>query len=206
MSGARRPFGAAPNRRSVKFTSSVLGASALGAGFGAATSLSNGFASPFEPDSFARVASLVLDAGWAWAGLAVVAGWLAGAPARGAVAGALALIAATSAYFGMDSIIREEPFAWYWPELLRWWLASVVFGPGLGAVGAYMRRPGVRGLLAGLTVPAGATVQMLVLPPGAETPIETPAMKWARLIVVAAAAVGAAVVLTRFFAERRRRS
>jgi hypothetical protein len=68
---------AASNRRSVKFTSSVLGGLPIGAGFGAATSLSTGFASPFEPDSFAHVASLVLDAGWAWAGLAMVAGWLA---------------------------------------------------------------------------------------------------------------------------------
>jgi hypothetical protein len=38
---------------------------------------------------------------------------LADARARGAVAGVLALVAATTAYYGMDSILRQEPFAWY---------------------------------------------------------------------------------------------
>lgn len=65
----------------------------------------------------------------------MVAGWLAGAPARGAVAGVLALIAATTVYYGVDSIVGEGQFAWYWPELVRWWLASVVCGSVLGTVG-----------------------------------------------------------------------
>jgi hypothetical protein len=190
----------------VKGTSSVAGACALGAGFGAATSLSNGFASPFEPDSFARIASVVLDAAWAWGGLAVVAGRLAAAPARGALAGAIALIAATTVYYGTDSIVRQEPLALYWSEMFRWWLASLIVGSALGGVGAYVGRPGLLGLFAGLTIPVVATVQMIVLPPGAGGPVVTPAMSWARLLVLVAAAVGAAAVIIRFLlAERRRR-
>jgi hypothetical protein len=190
----------------VKLMRSGLGACALGSGFGATTSLSNRFDSQVEPDSFARVASLVLDAGWAWAALAVVAGWLAAAPARGAVAGVVALLAATTVYYGTDSVIGDDPLAWYWPELLRWWLASLVGGSVLGAIGAFGRRPGVLGLLAGLTIPIGATVQMIVSPPGPGGQLATPAENWARLIVLATAAVGAAAVITRFgLGERRRR-
>jgi len=190
----------------VRFLSTGLGACALGSGFGAATSLSNGFDSQVEPDSLARVASLVLDAGWAWAALAVVAGWLAAAPARGALAGVLALLAATTVYYGTDSIIGDDPLAWYWPELLRWWLASLVGGSALGTIGAFGRRPGVLGLLAGLTIPIGATAQMIVSPPGPEGQLATPAESWARLIVLATAAVWAAAVITRFgLGERRRR-
>jgi hypothetical protein len=191
----------------VKLLRTVLGACALGSGFGAATSLSNRFDSQVEPDSFARVASLVLDAGWAWAALAVVAGWLAGTPARGAVAGVLALIAATTVYYGMDSLTGGDTLAWYWPEMLRWWSASVVFGSVLGALGSFGRRPGVLGLLAGLTIPIGATVQMIVDPPGPGGQFATPAENWARLIVLAAAAVGTTAVITRFgLGERQRRT
>ena len=192
-----------------KFTSSVIGACALGAGFGAVTSFSNDLSSPFEGGDVvgvARVASLILGAAWAWAAVAVVAGWLARTPARGAVAGALALIAATTAYYVMDSINRQEPLVWYWPEMLRWWLASVICGPLLGGVGAYIGRPGAPGLLAGLAIPVCATLQLLLLPPGAGSPTETAAMNWARIIVVVTAALGAAAVVARFLLAERSRS
>ena len=76
----------------------------------------------------ATVMSVILDVGWAWAALAVAAGWLAGTPARGALAAVLALLAATTAYYALDSVLRQEPFALYWPELQRWWLASLPSG------------------------------------------------------------------------------
>jgi hypothetical protein len=116
------------------------------------------------------------------------------------------LIAATTVYYGVDSVIQDGSLAWSWPELLRWWLASVVCGSVLGTVGAYDRRPGVLGLLTGLTIPIGATVQMVVDPPGPGGQIATPAESWARLIVLTAAAVGAAAVIARFgLGERQRR-
>jgi hypothetical protein len=95
------------NVSAVKVVSTVVGACALGSGFGAITSLSNRLDSQVEPDSFARVASLVMDAGWAWAALAVVAGGLFASPARGAVAGVLALFAATTVYYSVDSFVRD---------------------------------------------------------------------------------------------------
>ncbi|MET9342752.1 hypothetical protein [Nonomuraea sp. NPDC003804] len=112
------------------------------------------------------------------------------AMARGAVAGVLTLIAATAAYYCLDSVLRDEPLSWYWPETVRWWVASVLFGTPLGAVGASIRRPGLAGLLAKLTVPVGAAVQMVVLPPRESDLIATPLVVWA----AAAMAIGFSVV------------
>jgi hypothetical protein len=201
--------------RGVKLMSSGVGVLALGAGFGAVTSLVNDVSSPYGVvgtrlvkagwawvSKVAEVPSLLLDVGWAWAGLAVAVGWLAGARVRGAAAGVLALIAATAAYACMDSVLREEPLDWYWRNTLFWWLASVVFGPVLGAVGASIRRPGVIGLLAGLTVPVGAIVQMIFQPPGWGL-IVHPAAIWARVIVWVAATLSIGVIVTRFLAAKQ---
>ena len=179
---------------------------AVGGGYGAATSLINDVSSPYGTIGgrmadtgwqwAAEVASHLLGVGWGWAGLAMVAGWLAGTGARGAAAAVLALLAATTAYYGTHSVLRQEPFVWYWREmLLLWWPASVVLGPALGAVGASIGRPGVVGLLAGLTLPVGATAQTIWL---YEPMVATPAEDCARVIVWVAAAAGAGVVIARF--------
>ncbi|MFF3445052.1 hypothetical protein [Streptosporangium sp. NPDC002721] len=147
----------------MKVIRGAAGALALGAGFGTATSLvkevSYGMAgSPLVDVGWAwvvkvaEVASLLLDVGWAWAALAVAVavGWLVGACTRGAVAGVLALIVATVAYYCVESALGGQPLAWQWRVMLHWWLASLLFGPVLGAVGAVIRHPGVIGLLARL--------------------------------------------------------
>ena len=148
----------------------------------------------------AEVASKLLDAGWAWAGLAIVVGWLAGSILRGAVTGVLALLAATVAYFVIDYSIQMEGLVWIsvwgWNEMYFWGLASLILGVPLGVVGANIRRPGVIGLLAGLTLPVGATVQMIWLT--GIGPEADPAMDWARMVVWVAAAVGAGVIIARF--------
>lgn len=184
---------------------------ALGVGFGATASFSNSVGSPGRtvPTGWARVAevaSLLLGAGWAWAALAVAAGWLVGAKVRGAGAGIAALIAATTTYYGLDSVLRGEPLALYRAEMLLWCVVSLVIGSALGVVGASIRRPGVIGLIAGLTVPVGAAVQMAVLPPGFNGYIANPEAVWARLIVWVAAALSVAIVMNRFLAERFQRS
>ena len=104
----------------------VVLALAIGAGFGAATSLLNSVSSVYGIGSrlvdthwvwvvgVASVASKLFDAGWAWAALAVAAGWLAGNGPRGTLAGMLALLAATAAYFGMDAVLRDNSLAWFW--------------------------------------------------------------------------------------------
>ncbi|MET9429931.1 DUF6518 family protein [Streptomyces sp. NPDC003036] len=133
-----------------------------GAAFGAATSVVNALSSPYVElgaplaDSVwgdaAKVLSLLLDVGWAWAALAVVMGYAAATPARGAAAGALALLAATTTYYLTDSLILGDPLASYAGDLGLWSMASVLFGPVLGVAGATVGSPGVTGLLAGLTV------------------------------------------------------
>jgi hypothetical protein len=137
----------------------------------------------------AEFAGLILDAGWAWAATAVLVGWLVTSQgyARGALAGGLALVSATAAYYGTDLLF--DGGGW-WGSATRYWLiGSVVFGLPLGAAGALIRRPGLVGVAAALLVPAGAAVQMALLPPPADSRMADPV----RLTVWIAALV--AVVL-----------
>ncbi|MFF4774261.1 hypothetical protein ACFY05_15500 [Microtetraspora fusca] len=200
----------------------ILTALAVGAGFGAATSLVNALSdsyADFESRAYttsgwsiAEIVSVLLDSGWAWAGLAVAVGWLITraregrppAPAwGGALAGALALLAATAAYSIVDTIRSGGQLPWYTSEPPLWWVASVVFGAPLGAVGACVKRPGAIGLLARLTVPVGAAVQMVVLPPGRNEVVQA----IGRTVVWTAAAVSVGFIVVRFLlVERRRRS
>ncbi|GGP09663.1 hypothetical protein LDL08_25120 [Nonomuraea glycinis] len=197
----------------------VVSVLAVGGGFGAATSLVNAISGSFadlESRAYttsgwsgAEIASTLLDSGWAWAGLAVAAGWLVTrteesrpvALAQGAAAGVLALLAATAAYSIVDTIRSGGRFPWYESEVVRWF-ASVTFGGPLGCVGACVRRPGVIGLLARLTVPVGAAVQMVVLLPGRNEVIEA----IGKTVVWMAAAVSIGFVVARFLLVRRRRS
>jgi hypothetical protein len=121
------------------------------------------------------------------------------------VAGVLALAAATAAYYGMDSVLRHEAFSLMWYQLRFWWAASAVLGLVLGAVGSRIGRPGLTGLLAGLTVPIGAAVEAALLPhyPGGSA--AAIALDWARLFIRAAAGTSAAVVLIQAAVTRRRR-
>ncbi|MGW0478967.1 hypothetical protein [Nonomuraea sp. NPDC003214] len=196
----------------------LLSALAVGAVFGAATSLANAAATltldlesaeaTARGWSIMEIVSLLLDAGWAWAGLGVLAGWRAargGAPtgrrlARGAVAGVVALLAATAAYYITDTIVHDVPSGSYAHDTVYWWVASALFGPVLGAVGACAGQPGVIGMLARLTVPVGAAVQMAVLPPG-RNDVLTNIGQW---VVWTAAAVAAGLVIAHVLRVRRR--
>ncbi|MFB7007972.1 MULTISPECIES: hypothetical protein [unclassified Streptomyces] len=185
----------------------TMGALAAGAGFGAATSLINALSSPYGElgaplrgtvwAGAAKVLSLLVDAGWSWAALAVAVGWLAGTPVRGALVGALALIAATGAYYVTDAFASGAE-----TEMARWGVAAVPLGLVLGAVGAAIRRPGLIGLLAALTVPVGAAVQMVVLPPRPH-PTLTTTIVLAEVIVWTGAVFTAGWVVHRFWAARR---
>ncbi|MER5625709.1 hypothetical protein ABT061_32190 [Streptosporangium sp. NPDC002544] len=201
----------------MKIIRSAVGVLTLGAGFGAALSLVKDVSSPggmigrrsvdagwVWVGKAAEVVSLLLDVGWAWAALAVTVGWLVGGLIRGASTGVLALIAATAAYYCVESAFTGVPLAWQWRLMLSWWLASMLFGPILGAVGASIGRPGVIGLLARLTVPVGAIVEMTFLPPQIFL-IGRPTASWALVIVWTAAAASIGVILIRFLAAVRRR-
>ncbi|MER6170312.1 hypothetical protein [Streptosporangium sp. NPDC001681] len=201
----------------MKIIRSMVGVLTLGAGFGAITFLTKDASSPggmigrrlVDADwawvvKVAEVASLLLDVGWAWAALAVAAGWLVGGLIRGAAAGTLALIAATAAYYCAKFALAEVPLAGQWSLMRYWWFASVLFGPMLGAAGASIRHPGVIGLFARSTVPIGAIVQMTFLPPRIFL-IGRPEAAWALVIVWTAAAVSIGVILIRFLAAVRHR-
>ena len=183
-----------------------------GLGFGAVTSLVNALSSPYAElgaplagtvwAKAAKVLSLLMDAGWAWAALAVGMGWLAGTWARGALGSALALIAASVAYFVTDAFVLGAPLASFAAEAVIWLVAGLLFGPILGAVGAAIRQPGLIGLLAALAVPMGAAAQMVVMPPRPHVTL-TPAIVLAETIVWMAAALGACWAVHRFRATRR---
>ena len=188
----------------------------LGVGFGAANSVINDVSSPYGElggrlvragwtgvVDAAEVGSLLVDVGWAWAAVAVAAGWLAGSVGRGAAAGAVSLIAATAGYYVTDSLLRDESLGGYVGEARYWMLASLLFGPLLGAVGASLVRSGVTGLLACLIVPVGALVQTFFLRPGLASS-GRPAAVWALAIVFAAAVASISLAVTRFVTERSR--
>jgi Family of unknown function (DUF6518) len=192
-------------------------AAALGAVFGATTSLVNDLSSPFGElghrlvgtrwtwvTQVAELGSLLLDVGWAWAAVAVGAGWLAGAIGRAMAAGAVSLLAATTTYYVTDSLLRHESLVGYAGEARYWWVASLTLGPFLGAVGASLVRTGAVGLLAGLIVPVGALVQTFVIQPGLASS-SRPAAAWALVIVSVAALAGIGLVVARFVSQRSRR-
>jgi len=104
----------------------------------------------------AEFLSFLLDTGWAWAALAVLAGWLVARRRGGgitvpALAGCVALAAATVADYGLNALFDDA--ALQVPATTFWLSRSVVLGPILGAAGALTRRPDLVGILTGLLVP-----------------------------------------------------
>ncbi len=190
--------------------------------YGAATSLVNAVAqSSVDLDSreattngwsIAEILSVLLDSGWAWAGLAVLAGaWATQSGlsafgsrilARGAVAGVLPLLAATGSYYALDTIIHDDPVTSYAVDTAFWWTMALLLGPILGVIGACARRPGVIGVLAQMAVPVGAAVQMVVMPPGRNGVITTIG-QW---VVWTSSAVIIGVVVVRFLGVQRQRN
>ncbi|MFF8315986.1 hypothetical protein ACF06V_02340 [Streptomyces bobili] len=190
----------------------TVGGLAAGCGFGSVTSLANALSSPYVElgtrfagtvwGGTAKVLSLLMDAGWCWAALAVGMGWLAGTRSRGASAGAVALVGASVAYYMTDAYVLGEPFAVFAAEALLWSATGMLFGSVLGVVGATIRRPGLLGMLAALAVPSGAAAQMILMPPRPHATM-TPSILVAEVIVWTAAALGAGWAFYRFWATRR---
>jgi hypothetical protein len=197
--------GAWPSVRGVE-RNRLLIATGAGASYGATASALNDLSSAYgwlggalagtQLQSVFRVLSTLMGAGWAWAAFAVAVGWYVRTRRWGAAAGAFALPAATTAYYALDSFLRAVPI---WGSDIFWWTAvGLLVGPPLGMVGAYIRRPGVPGLLAALAVPVGAAAQMMVLPQGLGGPHVASEAVWARWLVgVTAVLVSAWVVVRR---------
>lgn len=200
----------------------LLAVAAAGPAFGAVDAATNAAASPYTDvgaalvgtpwQSVAAFTGLIVNGGWAWAALAVAGGWLAGSSGgwRGAAASAAtgfaAVLGATVAYFVVDSALKGDPLAGHLTEAAFWAVAALVLCVPLGVVGRLARRPDAVGLLARLVVPAGAALQMVLVPPGyAAVGGLRPWAGEARSTVLVAAGVAAAVAVAVFVVSRRRR-
>ncbi|GAA3481670.1 hypothetical protein [Streptomyces yanii] len=185
----------------------AVGGAAAGVVFGSLTSLTNVLSSPYGEigahiagsvlAKASKVLSLLLDAGWSWAALAVAVGWVAGSRIRGALGGVAALVAATVSYYVMDLYLWDAG-----TDMVFWLVAGVPLGLILGVVGAVIRQPGLPGLIAALIVPVGAAVQMVVMRPGEGLVDALPATVAAG-IVWTGAVLAAAWALRRFCCQRR---
>lgn len=143
----------------------------------------------------ARFGGYLLNAGWAWAGLSVLAGALVARPVLGAVTGWLAAGCALFAFDATDAVVRGAPLVSALRADLSWWAVSLVFCPLLGLVGSQLRRPDRLGLPARLVVPAGAALEMVLRPPGGGL---HPEALGVQVSVWAVAAGTAVVLLTRY--------
>lgn len=157
----------------------------VGGGATAADAAADGL----DPAALSRVAAIVLNAGFVWAGAAVLAGWVIGSErlVGGAVAGVVVLVM-LGAIGAISGTVR------------LWALAAVVAGPLLGVVGSLARQRDSLGYLCRIVVPVGAAVEVLIVRDLApETFTSDPTMAWTQtgVLVAAALAIAAAVLTAR---------
>ena len=152
-------------------------------------------------DSPRRVASLVANSGAAWAGTAVLGGWLVGSTLRGLIAGPVVLILAVIAYYVVGAAAGTENPDGSVDEITRWALVSLLAGPALGAVGGSLRRRDVLGLVSALVVPLGVFVEHA----WRASVVADPARQLADIVLVTLASVGVAVAVVRYVIGRRSR-
>lgn len=152
--------------------------------------------------------SKLVNSGTVWAGLLVLGGWFVPRLRWAWLAGTLAGLVALVVHYGLGLAFGMFEST-VWGENRAWFVASVLFGPLLGTVGAIARRTDVSGLLARLVVPVGAVVEPLLL--GMLTPLALlPApdrissmVAGGMLLVVGT--VGAAIVVRRWKRDPTRR-
>lgn len=123
------------------------------------------FAVGFGAANGVGLAGGIPNAGWAWAGLPVLAGALVRRPTAGAVAGSVGTLVALAAFSVLNAAVRGVPITEPVRGDLVWWAASVTVCPLLALLGTRFGRRGVTGLAAVLVIPVGAALEMIVLPP-----------------------------------------
>lgn len=104
------------------------------------------------------VFSKAFNSGTAWAGLAIVAGWLVGRTSRAALAGVLCCELALVAHYGLGNLLGAMDHSIWWQNK-SWFIGALVLGAPLGACGALARRRGAAGLITRLLIPLGAVVE-----------------------------------------------
>jgi hypothetical protein len=151
-------------------------------------------------DSPRRVASLVFNSGAAWAGVAVLGGWLVGSTLRGLIAGPVVLILAVVSYYLVGAVTGSENPDGSVDQVTYFGLVSLLAGSVLGAAGGRIRRRDVLGLLSALAVPLGVYVETIWR--GSMVQVQSdPARPLADIVLVTLATVGAAVAVARYVAH-----
>lgn len=144
-----------------------------------------------------RVASLVVNSGSAWAGVAVLGGWLVGSTLRSLIAGPLVLILAVVSYYLVGAVFGSENPDGSVDQVTYFGLVSLLAGPVLGAAGGSIRRRDVLGLASALVVPLGVYVETIWRAP--VSPMQPdPARPLADIVLVTLATAGAAVAVARY--------
>jgi hypothetical protein len=151
-------------------------------------------------DSPRRVASLVFNSGAAWAGVAVLGGWLVGSTSRGLIAGPVVLILAVVSYYLVGAVTGSENPDGSVDQINYFGLLSVLAGPVLGAAGGRIRRRDALGLVSALVVPLGVYVETIWRASIVQVQSD-PARPLADIVLVTLATVGAAVAVACYVAH-----
>jgi hypothetical protein len=125
---------------------------------------SDKLAGGYQQDGLTRALSMILNAGSAWAGLAVLSGWIVGRPRAAAAAGVVGLACAVDGYYAFGVVLGDRVQvgpAGLTGVLRLWAVSAIVAGPVLGVAGALIHRSGILGLVAALVVPVGVVVEMV---------------------------------------------
>lgn len=176
--------------------SRLLIAIALGAAFGIASSASN--------HTMQSPITFLLNAGWAWAAVPVWAGAMQNTKPQAAMVGPVTGATAVFGYYLSDSALGGTPFEAYWYEVVYWLVGYAIVGSAFALIGFAVRSKSLAGLLAGVFVPVGAFIEMILLPRWPVVDVG-PGLHIAQAIVWVAASL-AVVGFTRRYLKARQAS
>jgi hypothetical protein len=179
----------------------VAAAVVVGLLFGTITTLLNAPRGDYVlDDSPRRVASLVLNSGAAWAGMAVLGGWL-GSSLRGLIAGPVVLILAVVSYYFVGAMAGSENRDGSIDQVAYFGLVALLAGSVLGAAGSRIRRRDVLGLVSALVVPLGVYAEMIWRASNVQVQPD-PARPLADIVLVTLATVGVTIAVARYMRDR----
>jgi hypothetical protein len=145
-----------------------------------------------------RALDIVLNAGWLWAGVGVLAGRVQRDKTVAALTATADVFLTVLTYWVVGSLQAEGTLglASLTPHIRAWLFIAVVAGPPLGLAGFWARRGGISGLAARLLIPAAIVMEELIIHPldRAAFPVD-PWLSWTHAAMAGLAVVWAVVVL-----------